>query len=187
MNEENEGRTPLRCLRLLLLKLSPDGGADEEFLIREIREIRGPIILLAAGPALSLVLPLWDQRNTQVANAQPLATTRTFSHFSIDIHAYQLYNYLRMVRNEWTKGDRTRTGFPVQKLKLGHQHFSFLFSQFLLFVHHSVPFQVLFPPHNPYISHPPQKSGKVRGGATLPRSRGSVSQTARLEPRPTEV
>jgi hypothetical protein len=46
-NEGNEGRTLRRCLRLLW-KLFSDGGADGEFLIREIREIRGSIPLVAS-------------------------------------------------------------------------------------------------------------------------------------------
>ena len=40
---------------------------------------------------------------------------------------------------------------------------------------------------NPGISHPPQTSDEVQGRATLLRSRGSVYQLARQEPRPTEV
>jgi hypothetical protein len=78
----------------------------------EIREIRGPILLLAAGRAPPLVRPLWDHQDTQVANAQPLATIRIFSCFSIDIHTYHLYNRPHMVRNEWTDAERRKEGCP---------------------------------------------------------------------------
>ena len=69
--------------------------------------------MLAAGRALPLVRPLWDQHDTQVANVQPLVTIRIFSHFSIDINAYQLYNWPRMVRNKWSDGDGKNTGLPL--------------------------------------------------------------------------
>ena len=64
--------------------------------------------LLAPSRAPPLVRPLWGQHDTQVANAQALVKTRIFSHFSIDIHTYQLYNCPRMVRNERTDGDSTK-------------------------------------------------------------------------------
>jgi hypothetical protein len=69
--------------------------------------IQPPLAALGVSP-----LPLWVQYDTQVTNAQALATIRIFSRFSIDISTYQLYNYPRMVRNvarnEWTNGDRTK-------------------------------------------------------------------------------
>jgi len=65
--------------------------------------IQPPLADLGVSP-----LPLWGQYDTQVANVQPLATIRIFSHFSIDIHTYQLYNCPRMVRNEWTNGNSTK-------------------------------------------------------------------------------
>jgi len=47
-----------------------------------------------------------------VTNSQPLATIRIFSHFSIDIHTYHLYNCSRMVRNERTDAERRNAGCP---------------------------------------------------------------------------
>jgi hypothetical protein len=64
--------------------------------------------LLAPGRAPPLVRPLWGQHDTQVANAQALVRIRIFSHFSIDIHTYQLYNGSRMVRNGWTDTKKTK-------------------------------------------------------------------------------
>jgi hypothetical protein len=112
--------------------------------------------LLAAGCALPFVRPLCGQHDTQVANAQALAKILIFSHFSIDINTYQLYNFWGMVRNEWKNGDGIKTGFQCQMLKLGtlklgnhdfcflpapkaHSVGDVLISQFMLFLRHSTP------------------------------------------------
>jgi len=47
-NEGNEEEIRLRFLRFLLLEFFSECGADGEFSIREIREIRGSIPLVAA-------------------------------------------------------------------------------------------------------------------------------------------
>jgi hypothetical protein len=58
-------------------------------------------------------IPLWGQHNTQVTNAQPLATIRIFLHFSIDIHTYQLYNCSRYGKERMEGCGKEERGMPL--------------------------------------------------------------------------
>ena len=98
----------MRLLRLLAATLFHQSVSASICVI--CGQFRIPLRFAALGVS---PLPLWGQHHTQVANVQPLATIRIFPHFSIDIHAYDLYNCPRMVRNEWKVAERRNAGCPL--------------------------------------------------------------------------
>ena len=61
-----------------------------------------------------------------------------------------------MVRNEWMDDDSTKAGFPMVRFPnfcflpapKAHSVGHVLISQFLLFLHDSVPFSFIFAPHS---------------------------------------
>jgi hypothetical protein len=70
------------------------------------------LLLRFAALGVSL-LPLWGQHDTQVANAQALATIRIFSNFSIDIHTYHLYNCPRYGKERMEGCGKEERGTPL--------------------------------------------------------------------------
>jgi hypothetical protein len=99
-NEGNEGKTLLRCLRLLCWKLLSGRGSGGEPFIREIREIRGSIPLLAVGRLGRLSCSLCGEQAVQVSNDQGIAEIPGNPHFPVDISCIQAYHSIVKMGNK---------------------------------------------------------------------------------------